>query len=63
MGLPNSLGDVKVEEEALQEADKPLASMSWSARRLQQEPFDERPAWKLPPAGSSPHWLPDSALF
>ena len=26
---------------------QPPASMSLSARRLRQEPFDERPAWKL----------------
>ena len=44
-------------------AHKPPASMSWSARRLRQEPFDERSAWKFPPSGSSPHWRPDSALF
>ena len=44
-------------------AHKPPASMSSSARRLRQKPFDERSAWKLPPAGSSPHCRRDSALF
>ena len=32
-------------------AHKPPASMSWSAGRLQHEPFDGRSAWKFPPAG------------
>ena len=32
-------------------AHKPPASMSSSARRLQNEPLDESPAWKPPPAG------------
>ena len=44
-------------------AHKLPASLSWSARRLRQEPFDERSAWKFPPAGSSPHCRRDSALF
>ena len=43
-------------------AHKRPASMSWSVRRLQQEPFEKR-SWKFPPGGSSPHWRLDSALF
>ena len=37
--------------------------MSWCARRLQHEPFDERSARKFPPGGSSPNWRSNSALF
>ena len=37
-------------------AHKPPASMSWSARRLRQEPFDERSAWKFPP-DRTPHFF------
>ena len=44
------------------QAHEPQVSMSWSARRLRQEPSDERSAWKFPPGGSSPHWRLDSAL-